>query len=200
MEADATLATDRRVLIDHHRRHGAKGLDAAIFDAIARSPRFDHRDLELAASVLRVAVSEALASRECKDRRALERAWVVGWFAGAAARDFDPAELAYMAGYNGLHGAVGAGNILAVFAFSLSWSVAQVWHRQGWPPELKPKLLASLERGLHDAEVHLAGEVQSQESRWMRENLGTGWRAGAVLARLFPGGRLGSADAAAYPP
>ena len=115
---------------------------------------------------------------------------------GGGARGWLPPEdVAYIMAYNGLKCAVDLAMILAVYAFSLAWGHAQASVRLGWPPELKPKLQAALERGLRDAETHLGDEVQPQERKWMRENLVTGWRAGVVLAKFLPAAPLPAARA-----
>ncbi|MBM3266157.1 MAG: hypothetical protein FJZ01_00790 [Candidatus Sericytochromatia bacterium] len=192
MPEGAPLADELRRLVDHHRVHGAKGLDAAICGAIESAPAFSFQDLHDAGRALMEAVDTALSSRECKDKRALQRGWFVGMVAGAARRGFAPEELAYVMAYNGLLVAVDVGMILGVYAFSLAWGMGQAHVRLGWDPAIKPKLHEAMLRGLADAERHLGDEVQPQERKWMRENLVTGWRAGAVLARFLPGAPLGA--------
>jgi hypothetical protein len=191
---DPDLVPKLRTLVDHHRVNGAKGLDAAICRAILEAPSFTFQDIQDVIPALMEAVDAALSSNECKDKRAIQRGWVVGLTAGAVQRGFDPEELAYVMAYNGLRCAVDVAMILAVYAFSLAWGLAQVSVRLGWPPELKPKLHEAMVRGLTDAETHLGDEVEPQERKWMRENLVTGWRAGIVLAKFLPGGPLVAAS------
>ncbi len=187
MPDGSPLADELRRLVDHHRVHGAKGLDVAICRAIEAAPAYSYQDLHEAGRTLMEAVDQALSSQECKDKRALQRGWLIGMVAGSVRRGFDPEDLAYVMAYNGLLVAVDAGMILGVYAFSLAWGMGQAWTRLGWAPELKAKLHDAMVRGLTDAEAHLGGEVQPQERKWMRENLVTGWRAGVVLAKFLPG-------------
>lgn len=190
MENAGDLAGRLRGIVEHHRAHGAKGLDAAVCQAVEDAPALGFQDVEDSVVTLMMAVDEALTSNQCKDKRAIQRGWVVGLVAGTARRGLDPEDVAYIMAYNGLRCAVDLAMILAVYAFSLAWGHAQASVRLSWPAELKPRLLAAMERGLGDAETHLGDEVQPQERKWMRENLVTGWRAGAVLARFLPAAPL----------
>ncbi|MBM3275135.1 MAG: hypothetical protein FJZ00_08270 [Candidatus Sericytochromatia bacterium] len=191
---DPNLVSELRAIVDHHRVNGAKGLDAAICHAILKSPSFTYQDIQDVIPALMEAVDAALSSQECKEKRAIQRGWVVGLTAGAAQRGFNPEEIAYVMAYNGLRCAVDAAMILAVYAFSLAWALAQVSVRLGWPRDLKPKLHEAMVRGLADAETHLGDEVEPQERKWMRENLVTGWRAGIVLAKFLPDSPLVAAS------
>jgi len=184
------LVSRLRGIVDHHREHGARGLDAAIYRALDEAPALNFQDVQDIVVALMTAVDEALASDRCKDKRAIQRGWVVGLAAAAVKRGLAAEEVAYIMAYNGLRCAVDLAMILAVFAFSLAWGWAQVSVRLGWPADTRTRLHSAFERGLRDAETHLGDEVEPQERKWMRENLVTGWRAGAVLARFLPGGPL----------
>lgn len=190
MENAGDLAGRLRGIVEHHRVHGARGLDAAVCQVVEDAQAIGYQDVQDIVVTLMTAVDEALTSNQCKDKRAIQRGWVVGLVAGTARRGMPPEDVAYIMAYNGLRCAVDLAMILAVYAFSLAWGHAQAAVRLGWPADLKPRLLEAMERGLHDAESHLGGEVQPQERRWMRENLVTGWRAGAVLARFLPSAPL----------
>lgn len=197
MDNAGDLAGRLRGIVEHHRVHGARGLDAAVCRAVEEAPAIGHQDIQDIVVTLMTAVDEALSSNQCKDKRAIQRGWVVGLVAGASRRGMAPEDVAYVMAYNGLKCAVDLAMILAVYAFSVAWGHAQASVRLGWPPDLKPRLLAAMERGLADAETHLGDEVQPQERRWMRENLVTGWRAGAVLAKILPGNPLPEAGTGA---
>lgn len=195
MEEAADLVGKLRGIVEHHRVHGARGLDVAVCQAVLEARGLGLQDLQDIVVTLMTAIDEALSSDQCKDKRALQRGWVVGVVAGAFRRGLPAEDVAYVMAYNGLKCAVDLAMILAVYAFSVAWGHAQVSVRLGWPPDLKPCVLGALERGLADAEIHLGDEVQPQERRWMRENLVTGWRAGAALARFLPGSPLPASPA-----
>ncbi len=182
----AGVATDLWRLLD--ARRGERGEDGiqAISDAIATAPSFGALDLQTATVTLMSAVQDALASGQCRDRRVLHRRWIVGLILGLERRAYDLEEGAYIIAYNILCIAVERGMILAVVARSLAWSFGNAQRRLGWQEDRKGRLQAALARGLADAEVHLEGEVEQHVSRWMRENLVRGWRAGEFWGRLTP--------------
>lgn len=171
-------------IVHHHRLRGGKGLEWAICAAIEKAPVFGLQEVQDVIAPLMRAVDEAVSSKDCKDKRAIQRGWVVGLAAGAWRRGLDPVEFAYVMGFNGLLCGVEVAMILAVYAFSLSWGLAQASVRLDWDPDLKMPLRDAMQRGIRDGAANLGGEVEPQELKWMMENLVTGWRAGAFLAKF----------------
>ena len=182
----AGIATDLWRRLDALR--GERGEEAirAMAEAIASAPSFDALDLQNSTATLMSSVQDALASGQCRDRRVLHRRWIVGLILGLARRGYDLDEGAYIIAYNVVCIAVERGMILAVVARSLAWSFGNAQRRLGWQEDRGGRIQSALARGLSDAEVHLAGEVEPHVSRWMRDNLVRGWRAGEFWGRMAP--------------
>ncbi len=178
------VAIDLWRQFDAQRGEPGENTIQALAEAVAAASSFDATDLQNTTVTFMSSVQDALESGACRDRRVLHRRWIVGLILGLERRGYDLDEVAYIIAYIILCIAVERGMILAVVAHSVAWSFGNVHRRLGWDEDLKGRLQAALARGLTDAEVHLGSEVEQHVSRWMRENLVRGWRAGEFWGRL----------------